>query len=219
MGDVVITKNLMEEGQKMKTKRNFTIAIIALLAITLISTTAWAKKPVPPPVCPAGLAGTWVGGAGNDIHWLATQTSDSLDPTKGEMILNWTYIKKNFPGGIQSGVTLTPGHGVWQLNDDGDYDYTWYAYAIETVSDPSDLDKVIERVAFTIRVSGVARLRDIDDPDVPNCDTAIIDYNFEIADGEVFPGLSPAEFQSMTSAPAGAGEVRVPLVVTPLPEE
>ena len=190
----------------MKTKKNFTIAITALLVIASISTAAWAKKPA----CPAGLTGTWVGGAGNDIHWLATQTSDSLDSTKGEMIMNWTYIKPSFPGGIYSGVTLTPGHGVWQLNDDGDYDYTWYAYAI----DPND-----GSVEFTIRVSGVAKLQDIYDPDVPNCDTAIIDYNFEIAEGEVLPWeLGTAEFQSMTSAAAGAGEVRVPLVVTPLPE-
>jgi hypothetical protein len=83
----------MKEGQKMKTKQNFIIALIALLVIAVISSTAWAKKPVPPPACPAGLTGTWVGGAGNDIHWLAAHTSDSLDPTKGEMIMNWTYIK------------------------------------------------------------------------------------------------------------------------------
>ena len=194
----------------MRTKINFTIVLAALLAIAALSATAWAKKPVSPGVCPAGLAGTWAGGAGSDIHWLATQTSGSLDPTKGEMILNWTYIKPSFPGGITSGVTLTPGHGVWQLNADGDYDYTWYAYAI----DPND-----GSIAFTIRVSGVAKLQDINDPDVPDCDTAIIDYNFEIAEGEVLPWeLGTAIFQTMTYKQAGAGEIRVPLTVTPLPE-
>jgi hypothetical protein len=204
----------------MKTKRNFTIALSVLLAIAFISTAAWAKKPEPPapsPACPAGLTGTWVGGAGNDIHWLAVHTSDSLDPTKGEMIMNWTYIKPTFIGGIYSGLTLTPGHGVWQLNDDGDYDYTWYAYAISTDETLSGAEA--GTIVGTIRVSGVAKLQNIDDPTVPDCDTAIIDYNFEIAQGEVISlDVSTDVFQSMTSAIAGAAEVRVPLVVVnPLP--
>jgi len=204
----VNTETLMKEGQKMKTKQNFTIALIALLVIAVISSTAWAKKPVPPPACPAGLTGTWVGGAGNDIHWLAAHTSDSLDPTKGEMIMNWTYIKPGFIGGISSGFTLTPGHGVWQLNNDGNYDYTWYAYAI----DPNT-----GNIAYTIRVSGVAMLRDIENPTVPNCDIAIIYYNFDMVEGEFFPWDSnTANFQTITSGEAG--EMRVPLEVTPLPE-
>ena len=202
MGEMVITENLIEEGQTMKTKRNFTIVLTVLLTIGVISTTAWAKKPA----CPAGLTGTWVGGAGNDIRWLAAHTSDSLDLTKGEMILNWTYIKPTFIGGSNSGLTLTPGHGVWQLNDDGDYDYTWYAYAIKD-------DGNIE---ITIRVSGVARLQDLYDPTVCDCDTAAIYYHFDIAGGEVLPtDLSIADFETFEQG--WAGEVRVPLEVTPLP--
>lgn len=196
----------------MKTKRNFTIALAALLAIALISTTAWAKKPPGPPgpACPAGLTGTWVGGASSDIRWLAAHTSDSLDPTKGQMIMNWTYIKPSFIGGITSGLTLTPGHGVWQLNNDGNYDYTWYAYAIS--NDEGD-------IAFTIRVSGVAMLKDFNDPTVINCDAAAIYYYFEWAEGEVLPGqFSTATFEFYTKG-YNAGEVRVPLVVTPLPQE
>jgi hypothetical protein len=209
----VNTETLMKEGQKMKTKQNFTISLIALLAIALISTTAWAKKP-PPPACPAGLTGTWVGGAGGDIHWLAAHTSDSLDPTKGEMIMNWTYIKPNFIGGVNSGVTLTPGHGVWQLNDDGDYDYTWYAYAIST--DESITLIAAGDIVATIRVSGVAKLQDLENPTASNCDIAIIYYNFDMVEGEFFPWDSnTADFQTMTSGQAG--EMRVPLVVTPLP--
>jgi hypothetical protein len=190
----------------MKKVRIFTLLSAVVVIFLSVSGTAWAKKSES--VCSAGLAGTWVGGAGNDIRWFATQTSDSLDPKKGEMIMNWTYIKPTFIGGSASGVTLTPGHGVWQENLDGNYDYTWYAYAIAD-------DGTIQ---ITVRVSGVALLRDFDDPTVTNCDTALIYYEFDIAEGEVLPtDLATAEFQTMTSG--GAGEVRVPLTVTPLPTE
>lgn len=189
----------------MKIKQNLTVAIIALLSITVISTSAWAKNQKA--ACPAGLTGTWVGGAGNDIHWFAAHTSDSLDPTKGEMILNWTYIKPSFIGGINSGLILTPGHGVWKLNSDGDYDYTWYAYAIDPLSG---------NIFATIRVSGVALLRDPDDPTVPNCDTAYIYYHFDIAEGEAMI-LNAASFTEWEEG--GAVQMRVPLEVTPLPEQ
>jgi hypothetical protein len=188
----------------VKKVRIFTLLSAVVVTFLLVSGTAWAKKPK----CPAGLAGTWAGGAGNDIRWLATHTSDSRDPTKGEMIMNWTYIKYNFIGAYGSGVTLTPGHGVWQENDDGNYDYTWYAYAIE---DDGTID-------YTIRVSGVALLKDPFDLTVTDCDTAVIYYEFDMAAGEVLPtDLATAEFSTMTSG--GAGEVRVPLTVTPLPTE
>lgn len=191
----------------MKTKQNLTIAIMALLAIAFISTSAWAKKEKT--ACPAGLTGTWVGGAGSDIRWLAVHTSDSLDPTKGVMIMNWTYIKPSFIGGVDSGVTLTPGHGVWQLNGDGNYDYTWYAYVIDPDSGA---------IFGTIRVSGVAMLKDPDDLAVSNCDVALIYYHFDIAEEEVLPmHLGTAEFTNFDEG--SAGQVRVPLVVTPLPEQ
>jgi len=183
----------------MKKVRILTLLSAVLVIFLLVSGTAWAKKPV----CRAGLAGTWVGGASSDIRWFATQTSDSLDPTKGEMIMNWTYVKPTFIG---AGNTLTPGHGVWQQNDDGNYDYTWYAYVIDSGGTP----------VSTVRVSGVALLRDMQDQDVTNCDTALIYYHFDIADEEVSPlELGTAEFHP---GPVGyAGEVRVPLTVTPLP--
>ena len=193
----------------MKTKQNFIIAIIAVLAIVVISTTAWAKKPA----CPAGLTGTWAGGAGNDIHWLAVHTSDSLDHTKGEMIINWTHIKPSFPGGINSGVTLTPGHGVWQLNDDFNYDYTWYAYAINNDYSSENYGSI----TGTIRVSGVAMLHEPSDQTVYNCDIAYIYYKFDVAEGEVSP-MEFGEANFTTFEEGGAGEVRVPLYVTPLPE-
>ena len=182
----------------MKKVSSLTILFAVLVMFSSVCGAAGAKKST----CPAGLAGTWVGGAGSDIRWFATQTSDSLDPKKGEMIMNWTYINPNFI----TGLTLTPGHGVWQLNVDGNYNYTWYAYALNS-------DRVI---AATVRVSGVAMLKDFND--VPNCDTAQIYYNFEIAMGEVLPAdLATASFEQGPQGPAA--EVRVPLTVTPLPPQ
>jgi len=205
----VIHGKFMRKEKKMRKMKSLTILFAVLVMFSLVCGAAWAgKKPQKPP-CPAGLAGTWIGGAGNDIRWFATQTSDSLDPTKGEMIMNWTYIKPSFPGGSSSGLTLTPGHGVWQLNDEGNYNYTWYAYA---------LDSETGAIAGTIRVSGVAMLTDPYDPTVTDCDTAVIYYKFEIAEGEVLPTeLATATFEFF--AEGGAGEVRVPLTVTPLPEQ
>lgn len=185
----------------MKKMKILTILFAVLVMFSLVGDAAWAKR-TDSPACPAGLTGTWTGGAGSDIGWLATHTSDSLDPTKGEMIMNWTYINPNFIGGINSGLTLTPGHGVWQLNVDGNYNYTWYAYALNP--DGS--------IAGTVRVSGVAMLKDITDPTVLNCDTVQIYYQFDIANVD-----SPTNFE--TVANGWAAEVRVPLTVTPLPQQ
>ena len=101
-----------------------------------------------------------------------------LDPTKGEMVMNWTKIYPNFPGGIESGVTLTPGHGVWQLNDDGDYDYTWYAYALDNDPGSDDYGKVMG----IIRATGVAMLHDPDDSTTYDCDQVYIHYHLSFAD-------------------------------------
>jgi hypothetical protein len=197
----------------MKKVSSLTILLAVLVMFSSVCGAAAAKKST----CPAGLAGTWVGGAGSDIRWLATHTSDSLDPTKGEMIMNWTYIKSNFPGGSNSGVTLTPGHGVWKLNVAGNYDYTWYAYALYR-EDSTDSDGIIHpagSIAGTVRVSGVAMMQDFNEPPAPNCDSVRIYYHFDIAEGEVFPTDSTANFEQ---GPQGwAAEVRVPLTVTPLP--
>ncbi|MEW6184684.1 MAG: hypothetical protein AB1585_02975 [Thermodesulfobacteriota bacterium] len=187
----------------MKKVKSLTILVVVLVMFSSVCGAAAAKKST----CPAGLAGTWVGGAGSDIGWFATQTSDSLDPTKGEMLMNWTYIKPNFIGGSASEFTLTPGHGVWQLNAEGNYGYTWYAYA---------LSRIDGSIAGIVRVSGVAMLKDFNDPTVTNCDTVLIYYNFDMATGAVLPtDLATATFQE---GPKGwAVEVRVPMTVTPLP--
>ena len=201
----------------MKKIKRLTIFFTVLVMFSLVCGAAWAKKPAIP-ACPAGLAGTWVGGAGSDIRWLATHTSDSLDPTKGEMIMNWTYIRTTFPGGSASGVTLTPGHGIWQLNAEGNYDYIWYAYVLFR-EDIKDQEGTIlypaGSIAGTVRVSGVAMLTDIEDPTVTNCDTVRIYYHFDTAVEEVFPTDTEATFQQV--AEGWAAEVRVPLTVTPLP--
>ncbi len=199
----------------MKKIKSLAIFFAVLVMFSLVCGAAWAKKPAIP-ACPAGLAGTWVGGAGSDIRWLATHTSDSLNPTKGEMIMNWTYIKPSFIGGSTSGFTLTPGHGIWQLNAEGNYDYTWYAYAISR----GDAYSIYPEgtIAYTVRVSGVAMLKDPSDPTVTNCDIVYIYYHFDGAEGEVLP----TEFATTSyfEGPQGwAVEGRVPLTVTPLPQQ
>lgn len=57
----------------MKTKRDLTILLIVLLAIALISTSVWAKRPVEPTPNECGLTGTWMGDAENDLTWLGIQ--------------------------------------------------------------------------------------------------------------------------------------------------
>jgi hypothetical protein len=204
-----LNKNIkMEEEQKMKIKRNFTIVLTALLVSALISSAAWAKPPVPPPPPPVcgGLTGTWHGQEPSDMRWMAIHTSDSLDATKGEMLMNWIWVN---PKLIGLGNTLTPGHGVWQLNSDGMYNYTWYAYVIDPTGS----------VTGTIRVSGVATFKDPSDPAaVTDCNTMFIYYEFEGAVGEVLVGdLGTATF---SPGPQGvAYQTRVPMVVTPLPPQ
>ena len=189
----------------MKKALRLTILLSSVMMITLICGTALAKKPVPPPVC-GGLTGTWHGEESGDMIWLAIHTSDSLDPTKGEMLMNWIWIK---PQLIYPAVSLTPGHGVWRLDSDGTYNYTWYAYAIGTDGTP----------LYTVRVSGVALFGDPFDPDSPyDCDTAYIYYEFAVSESPVPVGeLSTANFVVVTTG--GAVETRVPMVVTPLPAE
>lgn len=192
----------------MKKTRNVTILLSSVIMMTsLICGTAFARPLTPPPFTPVcgGLTGTWHGEESGDMIWLAIQTSDSLDPTKGEMLMNWISIK---PSLIYPAVSLTPGHGVWQLNGDGTYNYTWYAYAIGTDGSP----------LYTVRVSGVAMFDDPFDPDNPiDCNTLIIYYEFAVYMSVVSVGeLDTVEF---VVGPTGfAYETRVPMVVTPLPE-
>ena len=188
-----------------------TILLTAMLVtISLFFGTVWAKKEPPPPpptpVC-SGLTGTWHGEEPNDMRWFAIHTSDSLDPTKGQMLMNWIYVNPNLIG-LEN--TLTPGHGVWQLNSDGMYyDYTWYAYTI----DPEGT------IIATIRVNGVAIFQNPWDSDTPaDCNTVAIYYEFFGAEGEVLVGdLGISQFYP---GPSGvAFETRVPMVVTPFPQQ
>jgi len=179
---------------------------------SLVYGTAWAKGRPAPLTCD-GLVGTWHGEEYGDMQWLAIHTSDSLDSQKGEMLINWIYVK---PSLIGTGNTLTPGHGVWQLNSDGMYDYTWYTYVIDSSGTPIG----------TIRVSGVAFFQaDPYDPtSTVDCNNMGIYYEFAFAvDGSNNPIVVPvgelgtANYVNMTIG--GAHESRVPLVVTPLPTE
>ncbi|MBI4775830.1 MAG: hypothetical protein HY788_16935 [Deltaproteobacteria bacterium] len=186
----------------MKKTRNLTILLSAvIMMVSLICGTALAKRPTPPPVC-GGLTGTWHGEESGDMIWLAIHTSDSLDPTKGEMLMNWIWISPNLIG---PDVSLTPGHGVWQLNSDGTSNYTWYAYAIGTDGSP----------LYTVRVSGVA-LFNPEDPD--DCNTVFIYYEFAYFNSVVPVGELNTAIPD-GSITGGAVETRVPMVVTPLPEQ
>jgi hypothetical protein len=189
----------------MKKKQNLTILLSAVIMISLICGTAFAKQPTPPtpppptPVC-GGLTGTWHGEQPGDMVWLALHTSDSLDPTKGEMLMNW--IDTQFLG---PNVSLTPGHGVWQLNSDDNYNYTWYAFGTY-LDDENTLN------TMTLRVSGVAGF------DQNDCNTVQIYYVIDYVTPAVPVGeLGTATFYSF-DAPGYAKQTRVPLVVTPYQE-
>jgi hypothetical protein len=196
----------------MKKARNLSILLLAVIMITsLICGTALAKKPKPTSC--SGLTGTWHGEEPGDMKWLAIHTSDSSDPTKGEMLMNWIWINPNLIG---DGNTLTPGHGVWQLNSDGMYDYTWYSYVIDSTGTP----------IMTIRVSGVAFFQqDPYNPTSPvDCNNMQIYYEFAVAVDEDYNPivvrvgeLGTANF--LPSIFGVAHESRVPMVVTPLPQE
>jgi hypothetical protein len=160
---MVITEKLTKEGQKMKTKRNFTIALTVLLAIVLISTYALAKKPVgpePPTPNECGLTGTWAGGAEGSLGWLGIHTS--TDGIKGEMLMNWVHNTLF----ANAEIEMAPGHGVWELidSDTGTYSFTWYSQV--------KFADNISLYPFPIRVYGTAQMN--------GCDDVIIYYTFEI---------------------------------------
>lgn len=199
----------------MKKARKVSILLLAVIMITpLICGTVWAKKPKPVPLTCDGLVGTWHGEEPGDMQWLAIHTSDSLDSKKGEMLINWIWVKPSLIGG--AGNTLTPGHGVWQLNSDGMYDYTWYTYVIDSTGTP----------ITTIRVSGVTFFQEdpYDSTSPVDCNHMLIYYAFAFAvDDSYNPIVVPvgelgtANYLSYTMG--GAHESRVPLVVTPLPQQ
>jgi len=182
----------------MKQKSNLTILLSAIIMMfSLICGTAWAKPPTtrpPEPVC-GGLTGTWHGEQAGDMVWLALHTSDSLDPAKGEMLMNW--IDTSF----LPGVSLTPGHGVWQFNSEFNYfDYTWYAFAFDSLGTQLG----------TIRVSGVA-LFDVVDL-VEDCNRVNIYYQMDFFDYVVPVGGWDAA--SPVGGESGyAVQLRVPMVV------
>jgi len=192
----------------MKQKSNLTILLSAIIMMfSLICGTALAKQAPPPPPPPepvcGGLTGTWHGEQANDMVWLALHTSDSLDPFKGEMVMNW--IDTSF----LSGVSLTPGHGVWQFNSDGNYfNYTWYAFG-------SYLDETDTLQTLTLRVSGLAAFDQVGEDQV-DCNKVNIYYEIDYYAPAVPVGqlglATPAHFED-----GGAVQYRVPLVVTPVP--
>jgi hypothetical protein len=192
----------------MKKKPNLTILLSAIMMISLICGTALAKQPAPPPPAPVcgGLTGTWHGTEPGDMIWLALHTSDSLDPAKGEMLMNWTWINPNLIGGADN--SLTPGHGAWQLNDDGMYDFTWYAYVIDSFGTPF----------ATLRVSGVASFNPEFDLAIPvDCTKVWIYYEFAGVNSVV--GVGELDSAAFYPGPIGlAYQSRVPMVVTPLPQ-
>lgn len=189
----------------MKKKQNLTILLSAVIMISLVCGTAFAKRPTPPtpppptPVC-GGLTGTWHGQEPGDMMWLAIHTSDSLDPTKGEMLMNWIWIA---PALIGDGNSLTSGHGVWQLKSEGMYNFTWYAYVI-------DLNGTL---SSTVRVSGVASFNP-DDPD--DCDTVSISYQFATSSPVDVGGLKDADFID-SNITGFAYQTRVPMDPALLP--
>ncbi len=185
----------------MKQKSNLTVLLSAVIMMfSLICGTALAKQPAPPPPPPepvcGGLTGTWHGEQAGDMVWLALHTSDSLDPAKGEMLMNW--IDTSFLG---PDISLSPGHGVWQFNSEFNYfDYTWYAFAFDSLGTQLG----------TIRVSGVA-LFDVVDL-VENCNRVNIYYQMDF-----FNYVVPVGGWG-TASPAGgesgyAVQFRVPVFV------
>ena len=116
--------------------------------------------------------------------------------------MNW--IDTTFLG---PNVSLTPGHGVWQLNSEGNYDYTWYAFG-------TYLDETNTLNTMTLRVSGVAGFDLVDSEE---CNKVNIYYQIDYYASAVPVG----ELGSVTFLGSETGvavQWRVPLVVTPYPQ-
>lgn len=154
----------------MNVKRNFTIMLTAMLVIAVISTAAWAKKPVPEPTC--SLAGSWAGDAEGDLGWYGIHTS--TDGTKGEMLMNWVYNSLISDANYE----MVPGTGVWELTDSdtATYNFTWYSQIKSAETDP---EAPFYGAVIPVRVSGTAQMN--------GCDEVIINYLFEIE-------VKPSEF-------------------------
>jgi hypothetical protein len=180
----------------MKTNRNVALLLtVAVMVISLIGTSAWAKKGGSKSETQCGLAGTWQGEEPNDMVWMAIHTSNNADGTKGEMLMNWVYIN---PSLLFSAASLSPGHGAWQRKSNGKYDYTWYAYGLNSSGEP----------IYLVRVRGVATI------DSSDCDTANITYSYDIFE----PAISIKDSYEATpngSITGEASETRVPLVPVP----
>jgi len=181
----------------MKTKQNLTIAIMALLAIALMTTGTLAKdKKGPPTEC--GLAGTWMGVPDGPLVWSAIHTADP-GGMSGTMQLNWVFVGTELLTWYSKyDVThLSPGNGVWKKTGPDQYDYTWYAFGIGIDGSP----------AYSLRVSGKAT--------ITNCDNVDITYVYELFDPPVFPWEMTGDAKWGTS---GTGvEIRLPLVTPSMP--
>jgi hypothetical protein len=196
----------------MRTKFTFTIVLFAVLVFAAVGTAEW--------VCgdqkECGLIGTWTGWADHpwltanstggppNLAWTAIHTAGSKDANNGEMLLNWVSGSLVHCCGGDKQMTLTPGHGVWELigkgkgkgKDKGNdqYKYTWYAFYV---------DDATGIVGISVRVSGIAAIQD--------CNTVSISYNFDIFDGVVAPqDMTPDKV--LNTLIGIAGETRVPLV-------
>jgi hypothetical protein len=191
---VKLSKNTISRRLIMKlSRRTVLVAAVAVVSAALTITATWAA---PPTSKETGLIGAWTGGTDDEyLEWMAIHTGSN--PTSGEMLLNWVYVR---PGLLSvshkyPNVTrLTAGHGVWEQIRKRQYRYTWYARGVDDAPNPI--------VYYTVRVTGLAT--------VTASDNVSINYTYEVFDGFVSPQqmstLTPFAYQGQAS------ETRLPLV-------
>jgi hypothetical protein len=188
----------------MKTTRNFTIVLTAIivfsavLAIAATPTAAWAAPGSKSNEC--GLIGTWSGYADapwpySSAAWLAVLTAGSKDDKNGEMLMNWVSLNSSLLTwyGTYPASRMTPGHGVWEQTGKGQYGYTWYAYGVDALGN----------VLYSVSVRGLATLTD--------CNNAQITYTYEVFNG-LIPPQDLSSYTPDHSTSGNGAETRVPPV-------
>ena len=137
--------------------KRYAMGVALATALSLAAGGAWSASN------DCGRVGTWTGETtGPGFQWIATDTP-GMSATTGQMSLEFIV----FPKGLilnYGADRLTNGKGVWEKVKQGEYEFSWVAYGVNTAATPMT-------TVYMIRVSG-SILHD-------GCDEADISYTIE----------------------------------------
>ena len=145
------------------------VGIALATALALAAGSAWSASN------DCGRVGTWFGATPGGFSWLGTDTP-GMSATTGQMSLEWVAVPATLF--IAGANHVTGAKGIWQKIKQGEYEFSWTAYGVNTNPPQTPI--------YRLRVSGSVTHTD--------CNNANISYTIEL----FIPPSASIPFQTIT---------------------